>query len=121
MTARDRAREVTDRERAIAAMDLENLRRIVGAAADRHDDVARAVRMAAARDTDDLAQLKAEIDRGLRTRRFLGCRESSAWAIDARPIVHEIRDAVASHSSAELVGLIERAIGHVVVSGRPSS
>jgi len=86
----------------------------VVAAADRHDDVARAVRLCATRDTGDLARLKAEIDRGLRTRRFLGYRESSAWAIDARPIVQEIRDVVVSHPSAELVGLIERAIGHVV-------
>jgi hypothetical protein len=114
MTARDRATEVTNLEDAIAELEVEDLRRIVGAAADRHDDVARAVRLAAARGTRDLAQLKAEIDRGLRSRRFLGYRESSAWATGARPIVQEIRDAVASGSTAELVALVERAIGHVV-------
>lgn len=114
MKPRDRAGAVADLESAIAALDLDDLRSIVGAAADRHDDVARAVRLAVARDEGDLAQLRAEVDRGLRTRRSLGYRESSGWAIDARPIVRELRDAVVACPSAELVSLVERAVGHVV-------
>ena len=58
--------------------------------------------------------LRAEIDRGLRTRRFLGYYESRAWAIEAAPIVDAVGDAVASSPSQELVLLIQRAVGHVV-------
>jgi len=98
----------------IEKLDPEDLRVIVGKAADRHEDVARAVRLVATRGSGDLSQLKAEIDRGLRTSRYLGYRESGGWAIRARPIVEKIRFAVNSSPTAELVALIERAIGHVV-------
>jgi hypothetical protein len=98
----------------IARLDPENLRVIIGKAADRHEDVARAVRLAAARGSGDLSQLKAEIDRGLRTSRYLGYRESGGWAMQARPVVEAIGEAVDSSPTAELVLLIERAIGHVV-------
>jgi hypothetical protein len=47
---------------------------------DHHDDVERQWRLIAARAAGDLAQLRAEVDRGLRTRRFLGYRESGGWA-----------------------------------------
>jgi uncharacterized Zn finger protein len=83
-------------------------------AAERHEEVARAVRLAANRGSGDLTQLRAEIDRGLRTSRFLGYRESAGWAMQARPILVEIREVVQSAPSAELVALIERAISHVV-------
>ncbi len=76
--------------------------------------MARAVRLAVRRGSGDLGQLRAEIDRGLRAGRFLGYYESRAWAHDVRPIVEEIRGAVRSSPSAELVVLIERAIGRVV-------
>lgn len=98
----------------IARLDPEDLRVIVGKAAERHEDVARAIRLAATRGSGDLSQLRAEIDRGLRTTRYLGYRESGGWAMQARPIVEAIGEAVDSSSTAELVGLIERAIGHVV-------
>jgi hypothetical protein len=98
----------------VAQLDAEQLRGIVLAAAARHDDVARALRLAASRAGGDLAPLRAEIDRALRTGRFLGYRESSGWAIQAAPIVAEIGDLAASSPSAELVALIERAVGHVV-------
>jgi hypothetical protein len=78
----------------------------------RYEDVARAVRLARA--GADLGQLRAEIDRGLRTRRFLTYRESSGWAIEAEPILAEIRRAVDTSPTNELVELIQRAIGHVV-------
>ncbi len=87
---------------------------IVGQAAERHEDVARAVRLAATRGSGDLSQLKAEIDRGLRTSRYLGYRESGGWAMQAMPVVGAISEAVGSSPTAELVVLIERAIGHVV-------
>ncbi len=38
-----------------------------------------------------LDELRAEIDTGLRTRRFLGYYESRAWAIEATPVVEAIR------------------------------
>ena len=58
--------------------------------------------------------LRAEIDRGLRTRRFLGYYESREWAIEAAPAVDAVSEAVASSPTPELVLLIERAVGHVV-------
>ncbi len=98
----------------IARLDPEDLRVIVGKAAERHEDVARALRLAATRGSGDLSQLKAEIDLGLRTSRYLGYRESGGWAMQARPVVEAIGEAVGSSPTAELVLLIERAIGHVV-------
>jgi hypothetical protein len=98
----------------VANLDPDDLRAIIGKAAERHEEVARAVRLAASRGAGDLAQLRAEIDRGLRTNRYLGYRESGGWAMQARPILEEIADVVAKAPSAELVTLIERAVGHVV-------
>jgi len=54
------------------------------------------------------------IDRRLRTRRFLNCRESSAWARDAWLVVDALAKEVAPPPSRELVVLLERAVGHVV-------
>ena len=103
-----------DVEALIEKLDPEDLRVIVGKASERHEDVARAVRLAATRGSGDLSQLKAEIDRGLRTTRYLGYRESGGWAKQARPVVEAIGEAVDSSPTAELVLLVERAIGHVV-------
>jgi hypothetical protein len=78
----------------VATLTGDELREVVSAAVDRHDDVERRVRLVAARAVGDLAQLRAEVDRGLRTRRFLGYRESMEWARAARPIVAELEAAV---------------------------
>ncbi len=107
-------RELRDLGEVVRDLSPEVLREIVASAADRHDDVERHVRLAAAREKGDLAQLRAEVDRGLRTRRFLGYRESSEWARAARPVVEELRSVAASSPSRDLVALVERAIGHVV-------
>lgn len=61
-----------------------------------------------------LDPLRAAIDSGLRTRRFLGYYESREWAIQAGPVVAAVRSAVATSPSADLVLLIERALGRVV-------
>jgi hypothetical protein len=98
----------------IAGLAVEELREVVLAAVDRHDDVERQVRLIAARGAGDLAQLRAEVDRGLRTRRFLGYRESAGWAHAAQPITAELEQAVEASSSRALVELLQRAIGHVV-------
>ena len=103
-----------DLDALIEKVDPEDLRVIVGKAAERHEDVARALRLVATRKSGDLSQLRAELDRGLRTSRYLGYRESGGWAMQARPIVEAISEAVGSSPTAELVALIERAIGHVV-------
>ncbi len=103
-----------DLDALIEKVEPEDFRVIVGKAAERHEDVARALRLAATSEAGDLSQLKAEIDRGLRTSRYLGYRESGGWAMQARPIVEAIGDAAGSSPTAELVLLIERAIGHVV-------
>ncbi len=92
----------------------DNLRAIVGQAAEDHEEVACEVRLAANRGSGDLQQLRAEIDRGLRAGQFLGYYESRGWAHHVQPIIEEIRGAVSSSPSAELVVLIERAIGRVV-------
>ncbi len=113
MTGR-RGGERRDLGEVVRDLSPEVLREIVVSAADWHDDVERHVRLAAARETGDLAELRAEADRGLRTQRFLGYRESSEWARSARPVVEELRLAAASSPSRDLVVLVERAVGHVV-------
>ncbi len=90
------------------------LREVLAWAADWHEDVERRVRLLAARATGDLRALRAEVDRGLRTRRFLGYRESVEWAHAARPVLTELDAAVGSAPSRELVELLERAVSHVV-------
>ncbi len=104
------------RDLGVLVRDLssEVLREIVVCAADWHDDVERHVRLAAAREAGDLVELRAQVDRGLRTRRFLEYRESSKWARAARPVVEELRTVAASSPSRDLVVLVERAVGHVV-------
>ena len=113
------ARPTTGRSQApvgelVRSLNIEQLREVVSAAGDRHEDVERSVRLIAPRANDGLAALRAEVDRGLRTRRFLPYAESSGWAHAARPIVEELRQRATSSPSAELVELLQRAIGHVV-------
>jgi uncharacterized Zn finger protein len=62
----------------------------------------------------NLTQLRTEVDMRLRTTRFLDYWESSQWAREATPVVDAIGDVLVASPSAELLGLIERAIGHVV-------
>ena len=83
------------------------------AAAD-DDDVARALRLAGAAPADRIASLKSEVDGALRTRRFLGYRESIEWAQDAAPVVDELANQAVVAPSRDLLALVERAIGHVV-------
>jgi hypothetical protein len=109
-----RVRSETPVEQLIAGLTVDELREVVSAAVDRHADVVRQVRLIAARDAGDLAQLRAEVDGGLRTRRFLGYGESAGWARAARPIVAELSNAVEESPSRALVELLQRAVGHVV-------
>src|SRR5215211_3048046 len=95
-------------------MTGDELREVVSAAVYRHADVERQVRLIAARGAGDLAQLRAEVDRGMRTRRFLDYGESAGWAHAAQPLVAELDNAVDASPSRELVGLLQRAVGHVV-------
>jgi len=67
-----RTRAQTPVEELIAALRADQLRVVLSAAVDNHRDVERHVRLIAARSAGELAQLRAEVDRGLRTRRFLG-------------------------------------------------
>jgi hypothetical protein len=62
----------------------------------------------------DLTQLRTEVDTSLRTYRSLDYWQSSEWASEASPVVDAIGEALAASPSAELLRLIERAIGHVV-------
>jgi hypothetical protein len=107
-------RERRDLGEIVRELSPEVLREIVAYAADWHEDVERHVRLAAAREAGDLSELRAEVDRGLRTRRFLGYRESSEWARAARPVVDELRSVAVSSPSRDLVVLVERAVGHLV-------
>jgi hypothetical protein len=70
-------REQRDLGEIVDSLSPQALRAILASAADRHDDVERHIRLSAARVSGDLSELRAEVDRGLRTRRFLGYRESS--------------------------------------------
>jgi len=101
-------------EQLIAGLTGDELREVVSAAVYRHADVERQVRLIAARGAGDLAQLRAEVDRGMRTRRFLDYGESARWAHAAQPLVAELDNAVDASPSRELVGLLQRAVGHVV-------
>ena len=103
-----------DVEALVSLLGAEELRSIVVDAAAQHEDVARGVRLRSGRAGGDLTALRAEIDQGLRTCRFLGYRESSDWAREAEPIVSEIRDWARTAPSLGLLELIERAAGHVV-------
>ena len=98
----------------VERLDVDEVKRLVVSAAASHADVARAVRLAAATDDGRLGVLRTEVDRGLRTRRFLGYRESGAWARDAVPVVEALAGAVAAGPTRELVELLQRATGHVV-------
>jgi hypothetical protein len=109
-----RARSKTPVKQLIAGLTDDELREVVSAAVDRHGDVERQVRLIAGRGAGDLAQLRAEVDRGLRTRRFVGYRESAGWARAARPIVAELENAVDESPSRALVELLQQAVGHVV-------
>jgi hypothetical protein len=108
---RDGARAIDE---AVAALDLDQLRDLLAGAAGRHDDVERELRLAAARARGDLTELRAEVDRSLRTRRFLDYRAGMAFAQAARPVVAELELMSRSAPSADLVELVQRAIGHVV-------
>jgi len=101
-------------DEAIASLGESELREIVRATAQRHAEVEREVRLVAARASGDLAQLRAEVDRGLRTRRFLDYRDAIAWAGAAQPILGELERLSRGAPSQELVELLQRAVGHVV-------
>lgn len=103
-----------DVTRVLEGLSPGELRELLAWAADWHEDVERRVRLLAARSNGDLRALRAEVDRGLRTRRFLGYRESVEWARAARPVLIELEAAVGSAPSRELVELLERAVSHVV-------
>lgn len=90
-----------------------DVRRLLLEAAQRHGDVARTIRLAAASPADRVTTLRSELD-GLRTRRHLGYRESMAWADDATVLVDEIAATAESSPSRELLKLVELAVGRVV-------
>jgi hypothetical protein len=83
-------------------------------AAVRHEDLARVSRLAVARRDGDLAVLQREVDRALRTRRFLDYWGSMESAQTARPVVAELETTLRTAPSRELVELLQRALGHVV-------
>lgn len=101
-------------DEVIASLGEAELREIVRSTAQRHADVEREVRLVAARARGDLALLRAEVDRGLRTRRFLDYHDAIAWARAARPILDELERLSRSAPSRELVELLQRAVGYVV-------
>jgi hypothetical protein len=101
-------------DQVVEQLTAGELREVLAWAAEWHEDVERRVRLIAARSSGDLRALRAEVDRGLRTRRFLGYRESVEWARAARPVVTELDAAVRAGPARELVDLLERGIAHVV-------
>jgi hypothetical protein len=63
--------------------------------------------LTAGRAEGGLTQLRAEVNRGLRTRRFGGYEESGTWARAARPTLTELQTAVDNAPSGELVELLQ--------------
>src|SRR4051812_7891920 len=102
-----RARSEAPIDRLIAGLTVEELKEAVSAAVDRHDDVERHVRLIAGRADGDLVQLRGEVDRGLRPRRFLDYGETGGWAHAARPIVAELESAVDADPSRALPDLLQ--------------
>jgi len=100
-------------DRVVEQLSAGELREVLTWAAEWHEDVERRLRLTAARSSGDLRALRTEVDRGLRTRRSLGYRESVEWARAARPVVTELDAAVRAGPSRELVELLERGIAHV--------
>lgn len=98
----------------ISSLALEDLAEVVANAAERHEDVARAVRLVAARSQRDGSALKKEVDRALRTRRFLDYWQCIEWAECAQPVVAELELLAQTAPSGPLIGLLQRALGHVV-------
>jgi hypothetical protein len=98
----------------IASLSKDQLREVVSVAADASPEVERTVRLIAARVAGDIGQLRAEVDRALRTRRFLDYRAGLDWARATRPVVTELERSVDAEPSRELVELLERAVAHVV-------
>lgn len=109
-------RRTDDEPVAVAVARLDDLvaRQLLVNAAEWHEDVMRAVRLAAADSSDRLVVLSAAVDDGLRTRRHLDYWGSSSWASDAAPLVTALADEVAAAPSAELVVLLQRAAGHLI-------
>lgn len=101
-------------EDLVEGLDDQTIRRLLANAAQSHEDVLRAVRLAGADGPDRLAALKAAVDDGLRARRHLDYWGSSSWAGDAAPVLDALADEVAAEPSAELVELLQRAEGHLV-------
>ncbi len=101
-------------EDLVGRLDDQVARQLLAGAAEWHEDVMQAVRLAAAGEGERLAVLKAAVDDGLRTRRHLDYWGSSAWAQDAAPVVDALAGEVASRSSADLVVLLQRAAVHLV-------
>lgn len=91
----------------------DEVRVLLGRAAAEHEDVARAVRLAAAGPSDRVAVLKSELG-ALSTRRFLGYHESMEWAREAGAVVDEIAAEANTAPSRELLSLVEQAAGRVV-------
>lgn len=87
---------------------------VVLSAAERHEDVEHALRLVAARSAGDVGALRAEVDRALRMRRFLGYWEAMEWARSAQPLLAELERVAKESPSKELVELLQRAISHVV-------
>jgi hypothetical protein len=102
VASRTAGRSETRASKLVESLSMQQLREIVSSAVDRHDDVARTVRLVAARAAGDLEYLRIEVDRGLRRRRFLGYHESTEWARAARPIVAELEAAVSATPSGAL-------------------
>ena len=98
----------------VERLDEQVARRLLANAAERHEDVKRAVRLAAAGGDERLAVLRAAVDEGLRTRRHLDYWASDTWAHDADPVVDALAEEVATGPSAELVAVLQRAAGHLV-------
>ncbi|HET9074862.1 MAG TPA: hypothetical protein VFN48_09800 [Solirubrobacteraceae bacterium] len=104
----------TSIDELLTAMPVEHLRELLGWSAQWHEDVENRIRLAAARSSGDLSELRIAVDRSLRTRRFLGYRESMEWARQARPVLIELEAVADTAPSQELVDLLQRGISHVV-------
>lgn len=87
-------------------LSAEQLRGALGSAAERYEDVEREIRLLPARAGDDLAAVRAEIDRGLRRGGFWTTATRVAFPQAAGPTVAQLEELSRTAPTRELVELL---------------
>jgi uncharacterized Zn finger protein len=96
--------------RWLDSLDAQALRSLVAEAAATSASFEQALAVRAAKSSGDLGYLEALVDRTLRSRRFLGWRESNEYAHAAHQLIDEITEATTVETADAAMPVVERAI-----------